>query len=604
MDTRFPTVLHIDDNDDARASLADVLALRGFDVWQAATAADAFLLAGRGPDVVVLDVVLPDLNGVDVCRRLKADPATAAVPVLLLSGKAVAPADQALGLAGGADVYLLKGVDLDVLIAQISALARVRRAERGRAASEARFRAIIERSLDAVILFGPDGRVRYATPSSARLMGYDPADLDGRNGFDFVHPDDAAPVAGAYAGLVREPNATAVVVYRVRHRAGGWRWLEARATNLLDEPAVRAVAVTFHDVSDRHRAERVVALQTEVLGAVVTGEPLGAVLDRLARGVEALADDLLCSILLLDGDRLRDGAGPSLPAAYRAAVDGTRVGPAAGSCGAAAHRRERVVVEDVAADPLWADHRELALAHGLRACWSTPVLAPDGRVLATFALYHRTPRGPRPEEAALVETATHLAAVVVEARAAEAARQRLEEQLRQAQKMEAVGRLAGGVAHDFNNLLTVIKRYGQLVRDALPEGEPNRELLDQVLKAGDRASDLTRQLLAYGRKQILQPRVVDLGGLVADLGGMLRRLIGEDVELALDAGPVRVLADPGQVSQAVMNLVVNARDAMPRGGRLGVRTGAVELAGGAAQDGTEVRPGRYALLRWPTPGPG
>jgi two-component system, cell cycle sensor histidine kinase and response regulator CckA len=177
-------------------------------------------------------------------------------------------------------------------------------------------------------------------------------------------------------------------------------------------------------------------------------------------------------------------------------------------------------------------------------------------------------------------------------------RRRLEEQYRQAQKMEAVGRLAGGVAHDFNNLLTIISGYSELVIANLPAHDPNRALVQGVYDAGERAALLTRQLLTFSRKQLVEPRVLDLNAVVADAGKMLRRLIGEDITLATDLAPGldRVRADPGQVEQVIMNLAVNARDAMPQGGRLSVETRAVELDPSSARTRPGARPGRYVRL--------
>jgi two-component system cell cycle sensor histidine kinase/response regulator CckA len=175
---------------------------------------------------------------------------------------------------------------------------------------------------------------------------------------------------------------------------------------------------------------------------------------------------------------------------------------------------------------------------------------------------------------------------------------RLEEQFRHAQKMEAVGRLAGGVAHDFNNVLTAITGYGDLLLDELPQDSPLRQDVDEIRKAATRASSLTRQLLAFSRKQILVPQVLDVNALVADLDKLLRRLLGEDVDLVtkLDPALVAVRADPGQLEQVIVNLAVNARDAMPEGGKLTIESKNAELDEAYAVDHTPVKPGRYVLL--------
>jgi two-component system cell cycle sensor histidine kinase/response regulator CckA len=179
------------------------------------------------------------------------------------------------------------------------------------------------------------------------------------------------------------------------------------------------------------------------------------------------------------------------------------------------------------------------------------------------------------------------------------ARRELEEQLRQAQKMEAVGQLAGGVAHDFNNLLTVIMSYSMLLLGELPAEDPLRPDLREIQAASERAAGLTRQLLAFSRQQVLSPRVIDLRCVVDEMGNMLRRLVGEDVELSTElAGePMHVLADPGQVEQVVMNLVVNARDAMPTGGQLAIDVDAVVVGPEDAGRQPYVAPGEYACVR-------
>jgi signal transduction histidine kinase len=172
--------------------------------------------------------------------------------------------------------------------------------------------------------------------------------------------------------------------------------------------------------------------------------------------------------------------------------------------------------------------------------------------------------------------------------------QRMEEQLRQSQKMEAVGRLAGGVAHDFNNLLTVIAGYTALLKEELGPGREQPEL-DEIYAAVTRAAELTRQLLAFSRKQVWQPRVLDVNAVVSHMEGMLRRLIGEDISLvtALAGDLSKIKADPGQIEQVIMNLAVNARDAMPNGGKLLIETKGVQLDGGQI---ASLPAGRYVLL--------
>jgi two-component system cell cycle sensor histidine kinase/response regulator CckA len=177
-------------------------------------------------------------------------------------------------------------------------------------------------------------------------------------------------------------------------------------------------------------------------------------------------------------------------------------------------------------------------------------------------------------------------------------RKQLEDQLQQAQKMESVGMLAGGIAHDFNNLLTIINGYSQMLLSGLPDNDENRSSVEQIMKAGERAAELTRQLLTFSRRQVVRPRVLDLNTVVASTAVMLRRLIGEHIELRIVEGPdlAKVHADASQLEQVILNLAVNSRDAMSDGGTLILETQNVDFEEPYAGPHTTLQPGRYAML--------
>jgi PAS domain S-box-containing protein len=178
-------------------------------------------------------------------------------------------------------------------------------------------------------------------------------------------------------------------------------------------------------------------------------------------------------------------------------------------------------------------------------------------------------------------------------------RRDLERQLVLSQRLEAVGRLSGGVAHDFNNLLGVIIGYSEALQQSIPEEDALREPIDEIQKAGQRAAVLTQQLLAFSRKQVLEPKILDLNAIIRDMQKMLHRLIGEDIELTVDAGAElgKVKADPGQIEQVVLNLAVNARDAMPRGGELKIETRNAKLTEQDSRRHRYVTPGDYVMLK-------
>jgi hypothetical protein len=367
----------------------------------------------------------------------------------------------------------------------------------------------------------------------------------------------------------------------------------------------------------------ILSLQCSVLNMIARGRPLPDVLERICLLVERNSGHGLCSLMLRepDGRSLRVGSAPSLPAEAVEALNGLPVADLTGSCGTAAFTGALVVVADTANDPRWSDPALQSFANrfGVKACWSAPFFSREQEVLGTFAISHLQACGPETGDVGLLETAADLAGIALEASQTEAAlrqaldelreandrlrdelaeRESLESQLLQAQKMEALGSLAGGIAHDLNNVLTVIGGYGELLMDLDRGDETLREAAAEIVKSGERGSALTQRLLAFARKQLLQPTVFPLDALLGELEPMLRPLIGDDVTLTLERGArdARVEADRVQVEQLIMNLCINARDAMPTGGRLSLRTEVLPAQGSFTRLHDGMRPGEYVTL--------
>src|ERR1700704_467005 len=285
----------------------------------------------------------------------------------------------------------------------------------------------------------PDGAVDFVNDRWLEFTGLSQQDALGWNWEAAVHPGDRSRAVAERRAALENGRSTEGEM-RVRRADGEFRWWFFRNVPLHDETGnIAKWYGTGIDIDDRKRAESLLAAEKRILEMVAKGDSLTEILDSLCRLVEEPAKGVLASILLLDGDRLRHGGAPSLPKAYTDAINGAVIGPSAGSCGTAAYRGEPVIVEDIATDPLWADYRDLALPHSLCACWSTPVFSPQGKVIATFAMYYREPRRPTQRDQEIIDQITHLTGVAIQKKLAEEKLQRSETYLAAAEKLTHTG---------------------------------------------------------------------------------------------------------------------------------------------------------------------
>jgi two-component system, cell cycle sensor histidine kinase and response regulator CckA len=405
---------------------------------------------------------------------------------------------------------------------------------------QARLAALAEYSIDAVVLVDQDGVVQWASPATRDVLGYDVGALVGTRVRDLLSPEDLGEWHARVERVRGTPGVPMFGKYRCRHGDGSWRTVEGIVRNLLDEPRVGAMVVVFHDISEREAVE-------------------AAQRDRDAR-YRRLVTEAPDVIMETDEEGYLQFVNPA----------GLRL------MGFAADQ----VINRRFTEFIREDYRPAIFDHYLRqieqrepsSYIELPVLAADGREVWLG------------QNAWLTFEAGQYRGFQVVARDI-TDRMQLEEQLLQAQTMEAVGRLAGGIAHDFNNLLAAIRGNAELLLHLTARAPAVVTELEEIIRSSDRAASLTRQLLAFSRKQAVQAAPLDLNGVVAPAERLMRRLVGGNVELILHLAPSlpEVMADRVQVEQVLLSLVTNARDALSHGGRITMSTVNVVLVAGRAE---------------------
>jgi PAS domain S-box-containing protein len=436
------------------------------------------------------------------------------------------------------------------------------RAEKSLRESEERYRFLVQNSNDIVSIVDERGIITYVSPSVELIGGYKPSELDGTECFAFVHTEDRPKVMEVFMGNMKQYGIPHSVEYRFRHVSGQWLDFESSSVNLLNSPGIRGILINTRDITQRRKAERETA--------------------EWKNRYELLA--LSAGNVIYDYDLLTDEIvwGGSLNSTLGYEPEDMAGGYKQWKELLHPDERERIFSQFTCvreAGSLFQAEYRFRHKNGhyiLLQDTGYPLVNDNGRVIKYIGvLIDMT------EPVKLKEEREHL-----------------EEQLRQAQKMESIGRLAGGVAHDFNNLLTPILCYAELLRYTIHPNDERFGQLNQIADAAKKARDLTRQLLAFSRRQSLQVKSVDLVHIVSAMEKLLTRTIRENIQLIIShtAASCPVMADTGQVEQILMNLAVNAQDAMPEGGVMTIRVSQMELDETACMGRPDAKPGSYGLL--------
>jgi len=418
--------------------------------------------------------------------------------------------------------------------------------------SELLYRTLVEKSSEILMLGNAEHKRTYVSPNITKILGYTVQEFLTVGQADFIHPDSVHAGESARTWVLEYPGESVTFEARNRHKNGSWRWFECTARNLLEEPNVNAMVMNLKDITERKDAEAALFESETKYRMVVENSLVGfyIIQDNLFR----FANKRYCEIFGYTYEEIVDVLGP---------IDLT-------------YPEDSGMVEENLRKRLFEGMD--SIEYDFRA------VRKDGtiitlKVLGSSILYHGMPAA----TGTLIDITKE---------------KMLESRLRQAQKMEAIGTLAGGVAHDFNNILTALTGYGTLLQLKLDKGNPLQHYVDQILSASMKGANLTRSLLAFSRKQPISLNPIDLNNIIKGTEKLLMRLLTEDIILKtiLTSDDIMIMADPTQIDQILFNLVTNARDAMPKGGSLSITTKAIILDKRFVAIHGFGQPGKYALL--------
>jgi two-component system, cell cycle sensor histidine kinase and response regulator CckA len=670
------TILIVDDTPDSLELMAFQLRNAGYEVLTATNGEEGFEITRQErPNLVISDVTMPYLDGIEMSRLIRADAELFTIPVLLVSAIRKDTKSIIDGLQSGAFDYLEAPYELKHLLAKTERLLEVNHGAIALRESEERYRLLVEQASDGILIFDKHGNFIEANRRACEMFGCDKGDLVQRNIREFIPAEELATRPLRMEELLAGKT---VLSERYVRRKDGTRVLIEISAKMFEDGRMQAI---IRDITERRHAEEAraqLATIVESTDDAIIGESLDGTITSWNKGAEIMygytAQEIVgrsISVLVPPDrrqeviellERVRNGKSIRHYETVRICKDGHPIdvsitvspikdddGKVTGAAIIASditerkyaeqalqksEERYREIVEnandiiythDLAgrflslnkageqisgysrseilnmniADIVSPEHIEKArrmIANKLNGnemtAYNLEIIAKDGRKV--LLEIHSRPI----YENGVIACIQGIARDMTERKRAADALRHTEEQLRQSQKLEAIGRLAGGIAHDFNNLLTIITGYSDLVLRRLDQVDPHREKILEVKKAAHRAADLTHQLLAFSRKQVLQPKVIDINLITSNLSKMLERLIGEDIELSLNLKPGtwHIFADPGQIEQVLMNLVVNARDAMPQGGKIIIETQNVRIDERYAEVREVVKPGQYIML--------